>query len=309
MKRNFADYVVALAVIACSLVLLGALTIALSGWRVNKSTRTLQIDYSDVTGIHLHSELRYAGAPAGRVIAMRPLTSQERIATGEKASAIRVTVEIDQAIPALPADVIAGIGSDTLLSDKFIALSAGDPTGELLSSNAILHGQASASLDTLLSSAGPLLHNADVLLGELAPKLKDVFPEITKLMSEAHTLVSRTDKVIADNEGNLRMALEKLPKLVGDLQEMERNANSLLGNVDGFIGTTDRQLNARMLELRVVLDNLKVVTTQAKAITQTLGEKPSRLIWGLGKTNKLTSEQTILKSRAAVPAVQSSRAE
>jgi len=30
MKRNLSDYIVALAVIACSLVLLGALTIALS---------------------------------------------------------------------------------------------------------------------------------------------------------------------------------------------------------------------------------------------------------------------------------------
>src|SRR5437868_955785 len=75
MKRNFSDYIVALAVIACSLVLLGALTIALSGYRLKKPARTLQIDYEDVTGIKLHSEVRYAGAPAGRVIAMRNLNA------------------------------------------------------------------------------------------------------------------------------------------------------------------------------------------------------------------------------------------
>ncbi len=304
MKRNLGDYVVALAVIACSLVLLTALTIALSGWRVSKPSRTLAIDYPDVTGLHLHSELRYAGAPAGRVIALRPLTPEERIATAEKTNAIRVTIEIDSAIPALPADVIAGIGSDTLLSDKFIALSAGDPSGPLLANGAILQGHASTSLDTLLSSAGPLLHSAEILLAELSAKVNDAFPEVTKLMSEARVLVSRTDKVIADNEANLRSALEKLPKLVSDIQEIERNANSLLGSIDGFVGTTDRQLAARMLELRVVLENLKVVTTQAKAITQTLGEKPSRLIWGVGKPSKLTSEETILKSRKSVPAVE-----
>ena len=50
MKRNLSDYLVALSVIACSIVLLGALTIALSGYRLKKPARTLQINYEDVTG-------------------------------------------------------------------------------------------------------------------------------------------------------------------------------------------------------------------------------------------------------------------
>ena len=51
MKRNLSDYFVALSVIACSVVLLAALTFALSGYRLKKPSRTLQIDYEDVTGI------------------------------------------------------------------------------------------------------------------------------------------------------------------------------------------------------------------------------------------------------------------
>src|SRR6478672_1985605 len=74
MKRNLSDYFVALFVIACSVVLLGALTFALTGRQLKKPTRTLQINYEDVTGIKVNSEVRYAGAPAGRVIAMRHLT-------------------------------------------------------------------------------------------------------------------------------------------------------------------------------------------------------------------------------------------
>ena len=73
MKRNLSDYIVALSVIACSAVLLAALTIALSGYRLKKPSRTLQIDYEDVTGVKVHSEVRYAGAPAGRVIGMHHL--------------------------------------------------------------------------------------------------------------------------------------------------------------------------------------------------------------------------------------------
>src|SRR6187402_3265364 len=78
MKRNLSDYFVALFVIVCSVVLLGALTFALSGRQLKKPTRTLQINYEDVTGIKVNSEVRYAGAPAGRVIAMRHLTAKQR---------------------------------------------------------------------------------------------------------------------------------------------------------------------------------------------------------------------------------------
>src|SRR2546423_5739154 len=105
MKRNLSDYLVALSVIACSAVLLAALTIALSGYRLKKATRTLQIKYEDVTGIKIHSEVRYAGAPAGRVIAMRHLKAEERARSTNKRDAVIVTVELDDAIPPLPADI------------------------------------------------------------------------------------------------------------------------------------------------------------------------------------------------------------
>ncbi len=127
MKRNLSDYFVALSVIACSAILLAALTVALSGYRLKKPARTLQIDYEDVTGVKVHSEVRYAGAPAGRVIAMRHLSAAQRESGANKRNAVRVTVSLDDNIPPLPADVTATLSADTLLAPKFVALSAGRP--------------------------------------------------------------------------------------------------------------------------------------------------------------------------------------
>src|SRR5438270_2052545 len=129
MKRNLSDYIVALSVIICSVVLLGALTLALSGYRLKKPARTLQIDYEDVTGIKVHSEVRYAGAPAGRVIAMRHLSATERAHSINKRDAVRVTASLDDKIPPLPADVEATLSADTMLAPKFVAISAGTPGG------------------------------------------------------------------------------------------------------------------------------------------------------------------------------------
>src|SRR5256714_6370518 len=166
-KRSLSDYFVALSVIACSIVLLGALTFALSGYRMKKPTRTLQINYEDVTGIKVNSEVRYAGAPAGRVIAMRHLTAQERDAIANKKDAVQVTVSLDEGIPPLPSDITATLSSDTMLSPKFVALSAGTPGGQTLANNASIEGHPAYGLEQITAAAGPLFEDANKLLNNL----------------------------------------------------------------------------------------------------------------------------------------------
>src|SRR6202790_2649503 len=167
MKKNLSDYIVALSVIACSLVLLAALTIALSGYRLKKPTRILQINYEDVTGIKIHSEVRYAGAPAGRVIAMRHLSAGQRESAPNKRNAVRVTVSLDENVPPLPADVTATLSSDTLLAPKFVALSAGTPGAETLANNAVVEGHPAYGIQQIAAAAGPLVDNANKLIDSL----------------------------------------------------------------------------------------------------------------------------------------------
>src|SRR5439155_24500119 len=184
MKRNLSDYLVALSVIACSIVLLGALTFALSGYRLKKRTRTLQINYEDVTGIKVHSEVRYAGAPAGRVIAMRYLTAQEREAYVNKKDAVRVTVSLDESIPPLPADVTATLSSDTLLSPKFVALSAWTSGGATLANNAAIEGHPAYGLEQITAEAGPLFDDANELLNNLKVRVTNLKKDLDDFAPE-----------------------------------------------------------------------------------------------------------------------------
>jgi ABC-type transporter Mla subunit MlaD len=292
MKRNFSDYIVALAVIACSLVLLGALTIALSGYRLKKPARTLQINYEDVTGIKINSEVRYAGAPAGRVIAMRHLSVAERSASANKKDAVRVTIGLDEGVPPLPGDVVATLSSDTLLAPKFVALSAGTPGGKTLGNNAAIEGHPAYGLEQITAAAGPLFDNANKLLDNLNVTVTDLKGNLGEFMPKISPLVdtAKTD-------------LDELQKVLAALDGVEKNANTLLGTADKFVGTTDKQLQDQMKELHIILLNLKVVATHAKAITEALGEKPNRLIFS-GKANKLTPEAEIIKSNKPLPAKQ-----
>jgi hypothetical protein len=59
------------------------------------------------------------------------------------------------------------------------------------------------------------------------------------------------------------------------------------------------RLNAMLDSLRVSTENLKVVSTNAKALTATLAEKPWRVFWG-GPTVKPPPENEILDSNKVI---------
>lgn len=290
MKRNLSDYIVALAVIACSLVLLAALTFALSGYHLKKPARTLQIDYEDVTGIKLHSEVRYAGAPAGRVIAMRHLSAVERGTSANKRDAVRVTVSLDDKIPPLPADVMATLSSDTLLAPKFVALSAGTPGTKTLANNSIIEGHPAYGIEQITAAAGPLVDHANTLLDNLNATVTDLKGDLGEFMPKLPPLfdAAKTD-------------LDELQKAVNGLNDVEAQMGTVLGTANNFLGSTDKQLQEQLTQLHVTLLNLKVISTHAKALVEALGEKPNRLIFS-GKANKLTPEADIIKSRKPLPA-------
>src|SRR5437868_9477181 len=240
MKRSLSDYLVALFVIACSVVLLGALTFALSGRQLKKPTRTLQIVYEDVTGIKVNSEVRYAGAPAGRVIAMRHLTAKERYANVNKKDAVLVTVSLDEGIPPLPSDVTATLSSDTMLSPKFVALSAGTPGGQTLANNASIEGHPAYGLEQITAAAGPLfedasklLNNLDVTVSGLKKDLADFTPKLGPL---------------ADS---LKLDVDNLQNVITNLEGVEKGANTLFGSADTFIKSTDKQLQEQLKQLHV----------------------------------------------------------
>jgi ABC-type transporter Mla subunit MlaD len=290
MKRSLSDYLVALSVIACSIVLLGALTFALSGYRLKKPTRTLQINYEDVTGIKVNSEVRYAGAPAGRVIAMRQLTAKEREESANKRDAVRVTVSLDEGIPPLPTDVTATLSSDTMLSPKFVALSAGTPGGQTLANGAAIEGHPAYGLEQITAAAGPLIDNANKLIDNLNVTVTGLKKDLGEFTPKLGPLAD-----------SLKLDVDNLQNVITNLDGAIKGADIFLTTGNTFIKSTDKQLQEQLKQLHVTLLNLKVVTTYAKQLVETLAQKPNRLIFS-GKPATLTPESEILKSSKPLPA-------
>lgn len=315
MKTNRSDYLIAAAVIACSAVLLVALTVALSGWKPSRKERVIYVDFPDVTGIRLHSPVRYAGAPAGSVSAFRLLTDEERNNTNW--SAVRVTLTLSDDVPALPDDVRASLSSDTMLSEKFIALSAGSPDRPKLPDGTILLGASASGIETVMDSVGPLVQSVDRLVAQLQSTISGFDKVVDKTGAAVETLdtglkdalprfsnLADSLKTTAETATN---ALARIDKTVGDLDpKLKEDLNRLgaaLTDLQKVLVSIDKQVDGRMGELSVVLQNLKVVSTHAKTLSKTLAEKPHRLIFGgKEKPPELPSEQEIIRSTKPVPA-------
>jgi ABC-type transporter Mla subunit MlaD len=289
MKKNLSDYLVALSVVVCSIVLLAALTFALSGYRLKKPARTLQIQYEDVTGIKVHSEVRYAGAPAGRVIAVRHLTAAERAKLPNKNDAVIVTIELDDEIPPLPADITATLSSDTMLAAKFVALSAGTPGGKTLANHATIEGHPAYGIEQITAAAGPLFDNANKLIDNLNVTVTDLHGDLGQFMPKLSP--------IADS---VKIDVDNLQNVINNLETVSEDADHFIGTANTFIGSTDKSLQDQLKELHVTLLNLKVITTHAKALVDQLAEKPNRVIFS-GKAPKLTPEEEIIKSSKPLP--------
>ena len=210
-----------------------------------------------------------------------------------------MTVSLDDNIPPLPADVTATLSSDTLLAPKFVALSAGTPGGKTLANDATIEGHPSYGIEQITAAAGPLFENANKLIDNLNGTVTNLNGDGDE-RKEASLLVDNSCRNSRRCSIRPKRIWMTYTNILG-LDSVEKNANTIFETAGKFLGSTDKQLQDQMKELHVILLNLKVISTHAKAITEALGEKPNRLIFS-GKAKTLTPEAEILKSQKPLPA-------
>jgi ABC-type transporter Mla subunit MlaD len=264
--KNSTDIVIAASVIGCSIILLGAMAMALTGFRPGAQPgATVAIDMPSVTGLRVNSQVRYAGAPVGKITAITPLDLAERT---RPELAVRVIAEIDRKMPALKQDSEAQITSDTILAEKFLDLTPGTPTAPDLQPGEPIAARKVASFDDLTREGLAMLQELNGIVSEIKAKNPDLPEKVNALLSNAENL--------------------------------SKNADELIARLNEVVEKNDGKIDQTLGDLHVVLQNLKVVSTYAKAITGTLGQKPWRVIWG-GQTPTLPSEQEILQSDKPLP--------
>lgn len=315
MKKRGADGWIAISVVACSIVLFAALSMGLSGKVFVPGGREAKVRFQDVTGIRVSSQVKFAGAPGGAVSGIRILSDAERAVPPHYL--VELTLNLLPSVPALTSNAEASISADTLLSDKFVALTD-DGLGTPLPAGQAISGIRPVTFDELARNLEDVIEGVRKMMsGGPGEKTSDVFARVGRVLDSLEGLVAGASPLVSDTAGlvaDARVALTEAKVLVADgrgvisenrgrvsetLQRLESAAKSfeaLARRGELLVKDNEKNLAATFLNLKVVTENLKITTAYSSIFLRDLAERPSRLIWTFGRQRVPTAGE-ILKSR------------
>lgn len=272
MKKS-SDWLIALGVLVCSIVLLGALAIALMGNPFATAGRTLRARFADITGIQVSSIVKLAGANAGTVVRVRVLSPEERLTSGNPADAVEITVAISDRIPPITEGTVASVSADTLLADKFVHLSAGDAAAPVLANGAIIPGTSPVPIDLLVRNLDQIVVGLNGLLATAPGGSPDLLANLGSLVTDARSTLSRVDELLrtagltvtgADALlANAGKTLTGADSVLADADTLIDNAGKTIANADNVISGDEQSLRLLVVELDEAADKLAALATRA----------------------------------------------
>jgi ABC-type transporter Mla subunit MlaD len=277
MKETQTNAAIAIATVVGALIMLIALSFAIGKWSMGGHKHEIIVRFPVASGLNANSEVKFAGAPVGRVKVIRIIARKDQTEDPftKNVNCVEVVAEVDPNVE-IGEDCKATIKQDGLgISARYLLFTPGpDPNSKLLADDATVQGEEPFELNDLLQPAGEALTQAKNLLTNLEPsvdRLDAITQNIQPLMTHADKLMTDGDQIVA--VFNTPDGKEKLKNLIANLN--------------------------------VATENLKVVSSNAKAFTATIAQKPWRVFWG-GGTVPAPPEDEVLKSDTAIPLQNSS---
>ena len=283
MKENRINATIAIISLIAAVLMLGSLSFAIGKWNFGNSGYRIIIRFPNATGINPNSAVKLAGANAGTVRAVRlvPRADQTEDPVTKQVNCVEVVAEIDTPVE-IGDDVEATIKQDGIgIAAKYVLLTPGpDRNSKPLAEGSVVQGRMPFDLSDLVQPAGEALMQAKALIEQLQPVITQMQP-----------VMARLDSLSQKMETSLPPLIDHGDKFLQDGDSVMTNFNSPEGRA---------RLNAMLDSLRVSSENLKVVSSNAKALTETLAEKPWRVLWG-GSTVKPPPEDEVLKTNKVIP--------
>jgi phospholipid/cholesterol/gamma-HCH transport system substrate-binding protein len=297
-----------------ALVLAGLLIWKIEDLKFGRATgKMLSIQFDDIAGLKEKSDVRMAGVLVGKVARIRLV--------GGKAL---VDVELSGDI-ALRNGASASIQSLGMLGDKYVELIPGPVGAPPLAEGITIVGDTPVSFDEITRLArdievdlrditgnlksslggalgeerlGGIVENVLVLSQELRKLLEanranidSTTENFREFSTQMTALVSRIDRLVASNSGNLTDATGNAKELTAKLQTTVDNMNAITGKINQGTGTvgalvnsdeTNRNLNDALVAVKEGVNSLSDAMSTAKKLHVDLGLRTEYLT-GPGK--------------------------
>lgn len=318
------EWFITVLVIICSAILLASLAVAIGGNPFRSNSRTVRVVFPDITGIRVNSPVKYAGANAGTVTAVRMLTLEERATLPDPSHSIEVTLALDTDVPVLTQGVHASLAANTILAEKFVLLTPGPATAAPIADSELLVGIAPTTIDALSAevatslaslrkavtglgggAVGTLFADLPALMEQLAATLtqtQTLIGHADTLVNDGIQVIKRGDTLVTDTSGVVHRVGDlvehtqpSIEKLFADLQSAANTLDQFAARAEKLIQTNEKPINRTTTQLERAVIDLRITSAHAKTLAESLVRRPQQIIWGTRREpNQLSSEAEIL---------------
>jgi phospholipid/cholesterol/gamma-HCH transport system substrate-binding protein len=270
------------------IILFVVFLILISGLDLFKSTKVYYARFKYTSGVEVGSLIRYGGMEVGKVkkIGIAP----------DDNSLIQFEIEVDANVPIKKdSDVI--ITSIGIMGEEYIEIATGSPNAELLPPGSLLNCKEVTPLmmltdtfDELGKNLSQTIDNLNQILGNenqsqihqvltnLNRLLEDNQQAIAAMMANSNEVISnlsqmssRLDTILIENQDSISRSIQQLEATLAQSQELVRNMQQTMKNVNQMITTQDGNYNE-------IMENLNQTSRNLDEFSRTIKERPWSLI-------------------------------
>ena len=270
------------------IILFVVFLILISGLDLFKSTKVYYARFKYTSGVEVGSLIRYGGMEVGKVkkIGIAP----------DDNSLIQFEIEVDANVPIKKdSDVI--ITSIGIMGEEYIEIATGSPNAELLPPGSLLNCKEVTPLmmltdtfDELGKNLSQTIDNLNQILGnENQSQIRQVLTNLNRLLEDNQQAIaammansnevisnlsqmsSRLDTILVENQDSISRSIQQLEATLAQSQELVRNMQQTMKNVNQMITTQDGNYNE-------IMENLNQTSRNLDEFSRTIKERPWSLI-------------------------------
>jgi phospholipid/cholesterol/gamma-HCH transport system substrate-binding protein len=282
-------------------------------------TYNIFVDFDNPGGLQSGAPVKIAGVKVGKIseIGFRGGVDP---ATGKRAPLVRLKVQIEKRYAqAVHENSLFYITNQSVLGEQFLAIEPGSTDRPVLPEGAAVRGLDPPRLDMLIAEMYELLHGT-------VSSLRDHKEEIAEAFDGMKRTLKGTGDFFEQNKGHLDKIAENAEKITVDAQDLVKGAKGkfvenpqidhILASVEKVSGDAARDVppmladgkiavaNARRVaevvgdpkeqaKLRQMLDDLSVVTHQAKGLTGDAAEILAHVKRGKGTVGAVVMDEQL----------------
>jgi phospholipid/cholesterol/gamma-HCH transport system substrate-binding protein len=263
-------------------VLLGLLTLIFGLYKVSKTSFfsnnfLLTAHFRNVSGLLIGNNIRYVGVQVGTIKSINLLND----------SLIEVNMLIDEKMRCfIHKKDIVSIGTDGLVGDKMLNISAGNDRVNLVETNDILYTKEALNTDEMML----ILNKTNTNVALISEELKSTVQRLNNSTTLWRILNEETiPNNMIESMGNIKKATLRADLMVAELQSVINNVKKGKGSLGAILTDTAIAINLNQAidKIKKVGDNADVLTNELNVITQNV---KSDLLTSKGAYNALLKD-------------------